>query len=525
MDPLLESLLRHNGVPTDAQASQLKRLVDGGEAELSQLQKTSATLSLLLAELNSQSTRLSDSLNPLRGAASTFRRFPPEILGEIFTLVLRAEIRRMTIADQRRAAQLLAQVCSYWHTVPQLWTKMMFPTTATVNPDTASIPRNLFARSQNLPLCLSIVNANWPWEIPMVEENGNTRFFEILWESHHRFKDLTLEISPSQCTHLLPSIFAQDTEFPKLEFLSLAIDRTGADPFASDISGILNSFQRSPLLHSLDLYCDEGFSTSPLAVSSFPWPQLTHMRIHMGINLPDTLNVLVQCRRLESARISLGFGPGDLEGPQPIITLPNLRELYYAVHEVDAPSAVFFEALSLPKLENLSLDVGYLSPHAFRRFCTRSGFQLRHLYLERVDDFTAEQLLLFIKSQPTLESLSLINCRICNDPTLFGIFTHHPTPTLPHLRKLALGLDFGLDGTTAAEMAEFLSQHAGGNSPFPRLETLYLMTHSCEPQARYEEAVEARLSAVVATGFVIREVSPDPGDITEYIKIDGEAWR
>ncbi|KAJ7491482.1 hypothetical protein B0H11DRAFT_1664970, partial [Mycena galericulata] len=121
MDPSQASLLRINGIPTSAQASQLKPLIDAGEAELSQLHETSATLSSLLAEPTSQTTRLSDSLNPLRGAVSTSRHFPPEILGEIFALVLQAETRRMTIAYQRRAPQLLAQVCSYWHTIPQLW--------------------------------------------------------------------------------------------------------------------------------------------------------------------------------------------------------------------------------------------------------------------------------------------------------------------------------------------------------------------------------------------------------------------
>ncbi|KAJ7491448.1 hypothetical protein B0H11DRAFT_2191428 [Mycena galericulata] len=453
-----------------------------------------------------------------------FRRFPPEILGEIFALVLRTETRRMNIADQRSAPQVLGQVCSYWRTVPQLWTKMVFPRTATVDPDTDSIPRSLFARSQNLPLSLSIVNVNWPWGVHAVDGNGNTRFFEIIWESYQRFQDLTLEISTSQLEHLLLRVFDLDLAFPKLEFLSFTIHRTGPDPFASHISGILRSFRRSPFLHSLDIHFDEGSSTSSLALSTFPWSQLTHLRIFLGITLADTLDVLVQCRRLESARISLGLRLGNLEGLQPTTTLPNLRELYYAVY-VDAPSAAFFEAFSLPNLETLSLEVGFLSPHEFRRFYTRSGFQLRHFYLERVDDFTAEQLLLFIKSQPTLESLSLINCRICTDPTLFGIFTHHPTPSLPHLTKLALGLDYDLNGAAAADMAEFLSENKGENSPFPRLENLYLMTHSSEPDARYEEQVEARLRAVAATGFLIREVSPDPGDITEYIKLDGEAWR
>ncbi|KAJ7456249.1 hypothetical protein B0H11DRAFT_2244145 [Mycena galericulata] len=334
-----------------------------------------------------------------------------------------------------------------------------------------------------------------------------------------------IEIFPSQLTHLLPSIFAQDTGFPKLEFLSLTIDRTGLDPFASDISAILCSFGRSPLLHSLDLYSDEGTSTSPLPLSSFPWSQLTHMRIHMGINLAETLDILVQCRQLESVHISLRKGPGRVQELQPTATLPNLRELYYAVPYIDASSAALLETFSFPNLETLSLDVCRLSPHEFRRFYTRSSFQLRHFYLQRVDDFTVEQLLLFIQSQPILETLSLVNCTVCDHPELFRLFTHPPTPALTALSKLVVGLNFRRDGVAVADMAEILSGYMGENSPFPRLDTLYLMTHPLQPKARHEDEVEARLRAVAATGFLIREVTPDPGDITEYIKINGEAWR
>ncbi|KAJ7483725.1 hypothetical protein B0H11DRAFT_1914599 [Mycena galericulata] len=275
-----------------------------------------------------------------------------------------------------------------------------------------------------------------------------------------------------------------------------AIGRIRAIQCGNMISGCVI---RSPLLHSLDLYSDEGTSTSPLPRSSFPWSQLTHMRIHMGINLAETLDILVQCRQLESAHISLSKGPGRVQELQPTATLPNLRELYYAVPYIDASSAALLETFSFPNLETLSLD--------------------------RVDDFTVEQLLLFIQSQPILETLSLVNCTVCDHPELFRLFTHPPTPALTALSKLVVGLNFRRDGAAVADMAEILSGYMGENSPFPRLDTLYLMTHPLQPKAQHEDEVEARLRAVAATGFLIREVTPDPGDITEYIKIDGEAWR
>ncbi|KAJ7456244.1 hypothetical protein B0H11DRAFT_2244138 [Mycena galericulata] len=301
MDPSLVRLIQQNGVPTDMQAVQIKRLIEAGEAELFQLGQTSATLTLLLAELRLQSSHHSASLKLFRGAVSAFRRLPPEILGEIFVMVLRADTRRMSIADQRRAPQLLGQVCSYWHSLPQLWTKMVFSEKTAVDRTTASILRNLLARSQNLPLSLSIVEGS---NVPAVVGDGNTQFFEILWESRHRFKDLSLNFSPERVAHFLPRIFARDIAFPNLEFLSLVVHGGDIFPHVSGIDSVLRAFRHSPLLHSLDLWY-QGSPTPPLSLSVFPWSQLTHLRICMGITLAETRNILLHCRGLESARISL----------------------------------------------------------------------------------------------------------------------------------------------------------------------------------------------------------------------------
>ncbi|KAJ7694564.1 hypothetical protein B0H17DRAFT_460785 [Mycena rosella] len=159
----LAHFLKSGAVPTEAQALELRRLLDAGEAEISQLDQTAATLSLILAEVKLQSSRRSDYLAPLRGALSALRRFPAEILGNIF--VMCAEHTRTgtsSIGDPCRAPMLLGHVCSHWrvvsHGLPRLWDRVVVPTASVVNIDTASVVRDLLARSQSLPLSLSILN-------------------------------------------------------------------------------------------------------------------------------------------------------------------------------------------------------------------------------------------------------------------------------------------------------------------------------------------------------------------------------
>ncbi|KAJ6460446.1 hypothetical protein C8R47DRAFT_123201 [Mycena vitilis] len=529
MDPRLAALIRSNGVPTDAQALQLQQLIEAGEVEVGKLEQTSVALSLVLETLRLQSLQKSASLDTLKGTLSVFRRFPVEILGGIFFLAVCADTRTqhrwnmVSIADPRKAPLVLGQVCSHWRTVsqslPKLWTRVAFPASTIVGTDTALMVGDILARSRNLPLSLSVFSGT------RSPRSGNADFFRILSTSYHKLHTFALEITRHQTAH-----YVEPVSFPAfldLEFLSLTIEDQFHGP--ADVGGLLDFFQHSPILHSLDLTMDERASITPLALSSFPWSRLTHLRICMGIPLTQVRDVLAQCRVLESARVLIGSHPGPALGPQTRHTLPRLRELHFVAH-VNASTTLLFESFSFPNLKALALDIGFLSPDTFNEFATRSGFQLHYLSVERLNDLYFDDLFIFLQSQPTMETLHVVDCRVCNDPRLFRIFTHHPMPTwprlaLPELRKLTLELDHELDGTAAADMAEYLIEHAGQGSPFPKLEHVHLMTYSSEPGARYEDAVEERLAAIVASGLVIREEGPGLDDITAYIKDEGPRWK
>ncbi|KAJ6511033.1 hypothetical protein C8R45DRAFT_1162451 [Mycena sanguinolenta] len=500
MDPAIETLLQRNGVPTDTQTSQLRHLIQAGEAEIAQLEQTSQALSLLLAELRFQALRKSESLNPLRGALSLFRRFPAEFLREIFELSVNAEgIQRWdptSIADPKRSPMRLGHVCSQWrmiaHNLPRLWNMPFFRSTTVAGPDKASVIQSLMDRSRSLPLSLSVLTPHFFWE-PHRFEDENLRFFEILWTSHLRFKSLTLGLTVDHISRL-PSLFAPH-QLPILEFLTVSIEGANRDPaFLRPI------FRRRHLHHA-----HRGIHISMVAAYPLPDQHGYHRRRGAGYSstLPPTG---------EYSRLSRFLSWGDS-----------------IVMEAEYPATSFFDAFSFPNLETLSIDVGVLSPNAFLAFYTRSSFRLRYFHLERLDDLLADQLFPFLQTQPTLDTLRLVNCRLCDDPELFRLFTRQPQPSrhalnLPVLRTLEIQLSFDWEGTVVADMAEFLYEQRGEQSPFPSLEHVYLTTHSCEPEALYSDAVEERLAAVAATGFVLREVSADPGDITKYSKWDGPRW-
>ncbi|KAJ7464370.1 hypothetical protein FB451DRAFT_1263346 [Mycena latifolia] len=495
-------------VPTETQARELKQLLDSGESELSKLDRTITTLSLL--PFKSQSSQQSESLFPVRGALSALRRFPPEILGYIFVMCAEHDrTNRTSIADARRAPVLLGHVCSRWriisHGNPRLWDRVVLPT------------------------------SSWWMAYPPVDR---TLFFQILWGSHSRLKDITLEIKPREIAQLAPR---QDALFPQLATLSIhfsAADCPRRDDCSRnrrrnrclflegiDLVRILAGFRHAPFLHSLDLSC-VNHCEIPLSPFIFPWAQLKNLRVQIPSALFQAQEIFLQCPQLERARFSVRELDAPYREGMPPHVHRNLRELYLAVEEDDFDASLFLRDFTFPSLERISIDVRYLDPSAFQLFYTRSNFKLRHLHLQRIFDMTADDLFAFIQFCPTLQSISIINCECAYEAALFEIFTHDRNAywraiSLPMLTTLTVGLDYGCDGTAVADMADCLSEHGGQDSPFPVLERIYLMTHSCEPNARYDEAVEARLAAVAATGFLIRDVSPDPDDITPYIKKNG----
>ncbi|KAJ7144307.1 hypothetical protein C8R44DRAFT_657769, partial [Mycena epipterygia] len=127
MDPNVASLLSTNDPPSDIEIQQLRVLVGAWDAELAELDAQISKLAVRLSELKAQRNHRYESLRCLRKVLSPLRRFPPEILGEIFQYCCQNSIATegYSITDPLEAPLLLGHICSFWRTVshntPRLW--------------------------------------------------------------------------------------------------------------------------------------------------------------------------------------------------------------------------------------------------------------------------------------------------------------------------------------------------------------------------------------------------------------------
>ncbi|KAJ7154841.1 hypothetical protein C8R43DRAFT_1000529 [Mycena crocata] len=538
MDPELMSVLQSNLAPSDSQATVLRTLLHNEETEISQMQDTIAVLLTRVSELRSQSARKEEALPLLWGALSPLRHIPNEVLGHIFSCCV-DNIRQHyegTIMDLSEAPWVLGRVCSRWRAVslglPQLWDTVGLSSATVLTADSEAATRTLLARSRALPLYLAVRCPHEPKDMPKFtteDEDCNIAFFELVWEPHHRIKAITLDLTDTQVRHLMRRIFTGARSYPLLSSFYLAVDdhSYSAPEGRLDITGILDSLQHSPLLQEVELSWSHP-PARPITLSTAPWSGLRNLRLQLHIQLPEARDILMQCPALESARFSL-LCDGRQSAPwvPRSCILHNLRELYLAVPYADIRSGPLFDTFTCPRLETISLDVKYLSVESFRRFATRSDFKLLHLSLERVSDITAYDLRVFLRLQQTLRTLSVTNCDCCAYGAFFELFLHDAVVpddcvALPELKNLVLGLDYThrMVGDRVAQMAKYLSAHREPDSPFPILERVVLMTHSSAEGARFYEDTEDRLAAVVASGFILREVSPATYDITAYAEGD-----
>ncbi|KAJ7177231.1 hypothetical protein C8R43DRAFT_1057318, partial [Mycena crocata] len=191
MDSELISLLQRNGIPSDAQATILRNLLYSGEAEISDMENTVTALLLRVSELRAQSARKQEALAPLRGALSTLRQMPIEIMGHIFSCCVENSRRRVRvpIMDAREAPLLLGHVCAHWRVVsfslPQLWNTVEFSNTTVLIPDVAATIRTLLARTGALPLHLLVRRPHWPKSVVNLfpaDADANVAFLELVFD-------------------------------------------------------------------------------------------------------------------------------------------------------------------------------------------------------------------------------------------------------------------------------------------------------------------------------------------------------
>ncbi|KAJ7495292.1 hypothetical protein FB451DRAFT_1076957 [Mycena latifolia] len=488
MDPSLVVLLRSNGVPSTEQAAVIRVLLDA--AERSQLEDLGVT-----------TQGLPELLRSLRGTLSAIRSFPPELLGHIFLFCRNnsLETSGYSTTDSTQAPVILGHVCSQWRSIsrstPRLWDNVWLRKSA-FNGTRSAFVQGILHRSRDVPLTviLEVHDESYGLDSPP------SRCFDSVWDLHRRLKAITVDITSANPTsNMLPL----EKLFHVLTSIDISIStRSNHD---LDVAIILESFHSAPILRSVTIR--SYYASAAILTAAFPWSQLTHL--NLAIRVPANLvrDILMRCAALEEATLSALFEPDDISQPD-ICTLHHLHTLDISVDD-GSGATVVLDALTLPRLESLSIDASDLARPVLPALHARSRFPLAHLTLEGVQ-LSPQELFSLFPYFSSLQTLSIYGSTCIN--RLFDVFAHPPTntPQLPQLAMLALEITTELDGNIVATMVESLAPASDGartNALFPALHELWL--YPPEYALRFTEEVEERLYAARATGFLLpRNLGP-----------------
>ncbi|KAJ6549260.1 hypothetical protein DFH09DRAFT_1169404 [Mycena vulgaris] len=507
MDPTLLGVLRSNGVPTDTQALQIRRVLDSERLQTNQNRSHDSTVSAY---------RRRQLLAILRGSLSTIRRFPPEILSHIFIFCRDdgLSLAEYTITDVKYAPMVLTHVCARWRMIargtPRLWTHVQLLTPAFANGRYTFI-EEILHKSCNLPLIVSIetpppmycTDGSW-----LCRDGANDcydRWLDVVWNTHLRLSSFTLDITSDDHT---PNMFPRPMVFPTLS--SLIISICGNDE--PDLVAILESFQHAPLLRSVELAVDN--CSDEILQATFPWWQLTSVKLSLPLTTDVARAILIQCTSLEIATFDRLFEYDDELDvpPRPeSATLHNLHQLTIAWAS-GSGADMLLEALSLPVLTSLSISSPDRPTPVLLGLHARSHFALEHLSLEH-QKLSPSELLSLLRVMPALRTLDIHKCT-CIVDALFELLGRAAdltatALTMPQLTTLKIHpVTEALDGNTVATAAEYLAKHvAEPVTAFPLLRRLCLYRGDPHfvnyPRATFADEVEHRFAAVCATGFLV----------------------
>ncbi|KAJ6480062.1 hypothetical protein DFH09DRAFT_1214698 [Mycena vulgaris] len=507
MDPTLLGVLRSNGVPTDTQALHNSYWIQSGLVQTNQNRSYDSTVSAY---------RRQQLLAILRGSLSTILRFPSENLSHIFIFCRDdgLSLAEYTITDVNYAPMVLTHVCSRWRMIargkPRLWTHVQLLTPAFASSRQTFIEK-ILRKSGNLALIVSIETlppiycTDDSWLCLDGANDYHDRWLDVVWNTHLRLSSFTLDITSDDHT---PNMFPRPMAFPTLFSLTLSI--CGNDE--PDLVAILESFQHAPLLRSVELAVDN--CSDEILQATFPWWQLTSVKLSLALTPDVARTILVQCTSLEIATFDRFFEFDDVLDvpPRPeSSTLHNFHQLTIA-WSLGTEADMLLEALSLPVLTSLSISSPDRPTPVLLGLHARSHFALEHLSLEH-QKLSPSELLSLLRVMPALRTLDIHKCTCIVDALfeLLGRATDLTATdlTMPQLTTLAIHpITNALDGNTVATVVEYLAKHVGEPvTAFPLLRRLCLYRGDPHfvnyPRATFADEVERRLAAVCAAGLLV----------------------
>ncbi|KAJ7677089.1 hypothetical protein DFH06DRAFT_1034442, partial [Mycena polygramma] len=117
--PDLTRLLTSNDVPLDSEISPILSIVSDGQEQLQVVDSQITDLEATLAQLVQKRTQIAERVRQHRAIVSPVRRTPPELLGDIFALML---------SSRKHLPSYFGQICRSWRLAalayPLLWSSI-----------------------------------------------------------------------------------------------------------------------------------------------------------------------------------------------------------------------------------------------------------------------------------------------------------------------------------------------------------------------------------------------------------------
>ncbi|KAJ7440783.1 hypothetical protein B0H11DRAFT_1882929 [Mycena galericulata] len=436
-----------NCPPSDLEAREIRRLIQEGDAHIAEvdveIQRTVAALEVL----RDRRDVYHQEVDALHAIISPIRRFPPEILSEVFLAGLKEAILSASYPSSHPSQPpiLFGRVCSGWRRValntPKLWADIQLELTKPVRSGTISLITDFVRRSRPLPLSIEI-------------SLSSTRYLgtplTILWPFCDRVQALAL-ITPK--TYLQLFVGVPGTMFPNLRSLDITIPN-GSRVSTPAFVGELDAFEVAPNLTSLGIEADRTPDILDLfADGRFPWSQLRNLHLVLSHNLFQARWILSQCAQLETFFLNLSRG-FDSAIDIPSCVLPKLQALTYGMAH-DDHSSVFFEPFAFPQLRELNIDAFVVSQDTLLGLVDRSGFELQKLTIRHLE-LAGEELVPFLRKIPSLKQICLDNSMAIGRDffTALKYLGPQDSITLPTLEDLTILTEECPDADILVEMLE-----------------------------------------------------------------------
>ncbi|KAJ7765684.1 hypothetical protein B0H16DRAFT_1687304 [Mycena metata] len=429
--------------------NQVQDLIEVAEANIRRL-------TAQIGELTAMRERERSVLSTLRLMVLPIGKLPPELLVEIFKIVVHTPtpifadfgiLPGPPVAQSSsalRRVHCLSQVSLYWrqivHSTPQLWAEDIV---------TVSFDRQLTDRYLEGLDALLTRSTPWPISVSIACDTDPSTTLQswqalapIMLPTAMRWK--TLQIDQGFLPHVesIPSGTLDALEW-------LLINHSENEP----VSDLIVVFESSRRLRAFTLLSN-SFYPSTIRSLRMPWLQLTHLDVS-DPSMPGCRAALLQCGNLMWAKIYTSY---DWDSPSPALdspvtilpflsTLdleftgsPNLEE----VHGLEA----FIIPLALPSLKTfmLELDINgeFWPTAAFTDFQSRSphieNFALRYSMID------SQKLITLLRHSPSLTTLDITHCSECIDNYFLDVFrwdhTANSAPLVPKLEHLSL-IDVG----------------------------------------------------------------------------------